>query len=333
MINGLFNLGNINVIGFSFFLVMGLLFGVFSLVAIVWAIVDCLNSNKETTEKLIWILVILFLNLIGVLLYVIFKDSEFEKEVSESVKKEDRVLARSESNKIFFGVCGGLGEYFNIDPTLIRLVLVLLFFLRGSGLLIYIIAAIVMPSESSLKNGEDDNESKGTKESRKDDKVKSTKSSDKSKKDNDKSKKSDEKKSQKKSNVLLFVILFFIFLLVISSFAIFIGLFSYSTTTDEDSSNFVREVQVVNERYDNKIHENNLNRSKKIAIEFIREYYVYRSNDGHNLTYLGIKEYDIGCSSESCYQFYYTFDSNEGIYEANIYVDNLKVVETNFELI
>ena len=55
-------------------------------------------------------------------------------------------LRKSNKNKMVAGVCGGVAEYFNIDPTVVRLIFVILGLLRGSGLLIYIIAAIVMPS-------------------------------------------------------------------------------------------------------------------------------------------------------------------------------------------
>ena len=43
------------------------------------------------------------------------------------------------------GVCGGIAEYFNVDPTLIRLGLVLLTLMGFSGILAYIIAAIIIP--------------------------------------------------------------------------------------------------------------------------------------------------------------------------------------------
>ena len=45
------------------------------------------------------------------------------------------------------GVCGGIGEYFNVDPTLIRLVWILFLFAGGAGLLAYIIAWIIIPLE------------------------------------------------------------------------------------------------------------------------------------------------------------------------------------------
>ncbi|WP_255333644.1 PspC domain-containing protein [Methanosarcina sp. KYL-1] len=62
-----------------------------------------------------------------------------------------RRLTKSKSNKILFGVCGGLGEYFGIDPTLVRLAFVLLALLNGIGIVIYIILAVIMPSESGIE--------------------------------------------------------------------------------------------------------------------------------------------------------------------------------------
>ena len=60
---------------------------------------------------------------------------------------EQKRLYRSRQNRMICGVCGGVAEYFNVDPTLIRLVLVLFAILGGSGLLVYIIAAIVIPDQ------------------------------------------------------------------------------------------------------------------------------------------------------------------------------------------
>lgn len=57
----------------------------------------------------------------------------------------DKRLYKSMTNKVLCGVCGGIGEYFNIDPTIIRLIWLLLVCGAGSGLLIYIIAAIIIP--------------------------------------------------------------------------------------------------------------------------------------------------------------------------------------------
>ncbi len=60
-------------------------------------------------------------------------------------------LYRIEYGKKLAGVCGGIGEYFNIDPTVIRLAWIVFCLLGGSGVLAYIIAAIVMPSESNIR--------------------------------------------------------------------------------------------------------------------------------------------------------------------------------------
>ena len=57
----------------------------------------------------------------------------------------EKKLYKSSTDKKLAGVCGGIAEYFNIDSTLVRLGWVLFSLLGGSGLLAYIIAALVMP--------------------------------------------------------------------------------------------------------------------------------------------------------------------------------------------
>ena len=59
-------------------------------------------------------------------------------------------LYRSESNRMLCGVCAGIAEYFNLDPTLIRLAWALFCVLGGSGVLAYILAAINSPPESRV---------------------------------------------------------------------------------------------------------------------------------------------------------------------------------------
>ena len=54
-------------------------------------------------------------------------------------------LYKSNINKKLDGVCGGIAEYFDIDPTLVRLAWVLFTCLGGSGLLAYLICAIIIP--------------------------------------------------------------------------------------------------------------------------------------------------------------------------------------------
>ena len=53
----------------------------------------------------------------------------------------NKKLYKSSVNRMLCGVCGGIAEYFNIDPTLVRLVWVM----GGAGILAYIIAAIIIP--------------------------------------------------------------------------------------------------------------------------------------------------------------------------------------------
>jgi phage shock protein C len=57
-------------------------------------------------------------------------------------------LFRSRRNRMLFGVCGGLAEYFGIDATIIRILAIVIAF-SGAGIFAYIIAAIVMPDEDT----------------------------------------------------------------------------------------------------------------------------------------------------------------------------------------
>lgn len=54
-------------------------------------------------------------------------------------------LYRSSNERMIFGVCGGIAEYFEIDPTLVRLLFVIFAVAGGPGLLAYIVLAIVLP--------------------------------------------------------------------------------------------------------------------------------------------------------------------------------------------
>jgi phage shock protein C len=66
-----------------------------------------------------------------------------EGHMNEKVKK----LYRSKTDKIIAGVCGGMGKYFNTDPLVFRLIFIALTFAGGSGILLYIIFAIIVPEE------------------------------------------------------------------------------------------------------------------------------------------------------------------------------------------
>ena len=60
------------------------------------------------------------------------------------IMKMKKTLCKSRTNRFLFGVCGGLAEYVDVDPTIVRLVTALLC-TTGTGLLLYIVAAVVMP--------------------------------------------------------------------------------------------------------------------------------------------------------------------------------------------
>jgi len=54
---------------------------------------------------------------------------------------------RSRDERMIWGVCGGIAKYFDVDPTLIRLIAVLTLFFAFTGVLVYIILAIIIPLE------------------------------------------------------------------------------------------------------------------------------------------------------------------------------------------
>ncbi|HCZ21810.1 MAG TPA: hypothetical protein DHU85_09860 [Porphyromonadaceae bacterium] len=61
-------------------------------------------------------------------------------------------LYRSSDNRVFAGICGGLGEYFDVDPTVVRVVYVLLSLLTAfMGVLIYIILLFVIPNRPRIE--------------------------------------------------------------------------------------------------------------------------------------------------------------------------------------
>ena len=113
----------------------------------IWAIVDCLSSRLNVPEKLLWLVVIVLLNVLGALLYFILSKSRGAKLSKEKSIKGKR-LFRSRKNRMIAGVCGGIGEYLEIDPTVVRLIWVLLVFLSfGAAIIAYIIAWIIVPEK------------------------------------------------------------------------------------------------------------------------------------------------------------------------------------------
>jgi len=63
-------------------------------------------------------------------------------------------LARTKSDKMLGGVCGGMGEYFKVDSVVIRLIFVAVTILGGAGILAYIVLWIVVPEEGAASYAE-----------------------------------------------------------------------------------------------------------------------------------------------------------------------------------
>ncbi len=80
-----------------------------------------------------------------------------EPESEEETAQPRKTLFRSRDDRMLAGVCGGLAKYFNVDPTIVRLIYVLLtLFSKGLGILAYIILIIAVPEEKpqTFSNGE-----------------------------------------------------------------------------------------------------------------------------------------------------------------------------------
>ena len=66
-----------------------------------------------------------------------------------------RRLTKSSTNSVLWGVCGGLSEFFGIDVTLVRIAWILFTFFGGSGIIAYIICAVIMPSAEAANRSSD----------------------------------------------------------------------------------------------------------------------------------------------------------------------------------
>lgn len=66
--------------------------------------------------------------------------------------KEPKRLFKSRTDKKIFGVCGGLAKYLDCDPAIIRIGTILLTLCWGTGLVVYLAAALVMPFEDEVKS-------------------------------------------------------------------------------------------------------------------------------------------------------------------------------------
>lgn len=69
-------------------------------------------------------------------------------------RKLEKKLYKSANNRVLCGVCGGIGEYFDLDPVIVRLLVVVFTLMGGAGLIGYIIAAIIVPEKKKNKDVE-----------------------------------------------------------------------------------------------------------------------------------------------------------------------------------
>jgi phage shock protein C len=79
-------------------------------------------------------------------------------------KKPVRKLYRSSSDRIISGVCGGLAEHFEIDPTLVRVIFIVLALMSGVGVIIYLALALLVASEGKEEKSPKDTIKEGAEE-------------------------------------------------------------------------------------------------------------------------------------------------------------------------
>jgi|SRR6056297_854463 len=82
-----------------------------------------------------------------------------------SQEKENKKLYRSNKDKIIAGVCGGLGEYFDVDSLLIRLIFILSALFGGSGILVYLLLWLFIPKSPKEEAVLDKDKLEGVKDS------------------------------------------------------------------------------------------------------------------------------------------------------------------------
>ena len=251
-----------------------------------WALIDCLSSNKETMEKLLWVLIIIVFSFIGAIVYLIISSGKNENILTNTIEEnKGKRLYRSRKDSIIGGVCGGIGNYFNIDPVFVRLIFVLLFLLRGSGILIYIVAWIIIPLEPRHKVNEDIKKKKEKKITEK---------------------RSDKKSKSSKIGLVIFFIIFGLFIFT------FIGGFMFYDTFKKASFEFkeVFEERVIKDDRTivQEIFEYDIENMKHVAKNRILNDYNYITYNGNNLRFLGLKTSNECETQKGCYELFYTYD-------------------------
>jgi len=111
----------------------------------IWVLVEVMRSDMPNDEKLLWVLVVVFLNIIGAALYLLIA----YKKAPALRKGRRPALARPKDNRIVAGVCAGVARYLGYDTAMVRLVFALLTVFTGfvNGILAYVIAWVIIPPE------------------------------------------------------------------------------------------------------------------------------------------------------------------------------------------
>ena len=94
-----------------------------------------------------WILFVFAIPVVILVVIISLIFSHRDKMEAQRGQGPVKRLYKSREDRMIFGVCGGLGEYFNLDPTIIRIALIAFILLGGSGLLLYLIGAIAIPNK------------------------------------------------------------------------------------------------------------------------------------------------------------------------------------------
>lgn len=104
--------------------------------------------NVDPVFLRIIFLVAFFTGSLGFWIYLVFALAMPKPEHSDDIEVQNSEIKRlyKSKNKVFFGVCGGLAEYFGLDTAIVRIIVGLLAIV-GFGIIFYIIAAIAMPSQ------------------------------------------------------------------------------------------------------------------------------------------------------------------------------------------
>ncbi len=262
----------------------------------IWAIIDCLSANSTAEYKLLWLLVIIFLNVIGAIIYFILSSNTRDISFGSTYGKKRR-LTRNSEDKMLAGVCGGIAKYFGIDSSIVRIVFVLLVFFvfHFLGLFLYIVAAIVIPSDRDLKKT--NKAQLSHKAAHQADSTTALKSSSHKAKKNTKNKdfvKQTKEPSWKQTpvsnsgprKVVLFVLLAILFTMFIIVSIVISGFVSYSFISEATDTTNVHEIikeQIVSKRIDS------MNEAETVS-KAISESHNFVKYNGHNLVLLGITE-------------------------------------------